>query len=188
MNESPVNIALPDETVMNKIFVIRDFKVMLDRDLAELYGVETKVLKQSVRRNLSRSPPDFMFEMSPQEFEEWRDEFATPADKKGLRYAPFCFTEQGVAMLSSILNSERAIQVNIRIIRVFIRMRELLSTQKDLTIRIEHAEYKLANHDDKIHLIFEYLRQLEQSRQEKTETKKREPPGFKSGTGQGNGS
>src|SRR3989304_8612790 len=95
------SIAIPDEVVMSKIYIVRGIKIMLDRDLAELYGVETKVLKQSVKRNISRFPKDFMFEMSEREFEDWRKKFiTTAADMKGLRYAPFCFTEQGVAMLS----------------------------------------------------------------------------------------
>lgn len=103
---------------MSKIYVIRDQKVMLDRDLAELYGVETKVLKQAVRRNMTRFPEDFMFEMTKEELENWRSQFVTSKeDRQGLRYMPFCFTEQGVTMLSCVLNSERAIHVNIQIIR-----------------------------------------------------------------------
>lgn len=180
MSESAKNIAIPDEIVMNKIYVIRNLKVMLDRDLAELYGVETKVLKQSVRRNISRFPSDFMFEMSSKEFNEWRNEFViTSGDKKGLRYAPFCFTEQGVAMLSSILNSERAIQVNIQIIRVFTKMRELLATHKDILAHLDKIEHKLAGHDEKIMLIFEYLKQLEKTKQQETDLKNRPRIGYK---------
>jgi hypothetical protein len=104
MSDLIKSIAIPDEVVMSKIYVIRNVKVMPDRDLSELYGVETKVLKQSVKRNISRFPSDFMFEMSDKEFEDWRKEFVTTAeDKKGMCYAPFCSTEQGVAMLSSPL-------------------------------------------------------------------------------------
>jgi len=107
---------VPIERVANKIYVIRDTRVMLDRDLAELYGVETKVLKQAVRRNIKRFPDDFMFELSKEELTNWRSQFVTSNhDKMGLRYSPMAFTEQGVAMLSSVLNSERAIQVNILI-------------------------------------------------------------------------
>ena len=102
---------------------------MIDRDLAELYGVETKVLKQAVKRNIDRFPEDFLFEMTSDEFKDWRSQFVTSkSDKQGLRYAPYCFTEQGVTMLSCILNSARAIAVNIQIIRVFTKMRELLFT------------------------------------------------------------
>ena len=112
-------VKVPDEVIMNQIYYVREHKVMLDRDLAVLYGVETKRLKEAVRRNASRFPEDFMFEMTQQEFENWRTQFATSKeDKQGLRYAPFCFTEQGVTMLSCVLNSERAITVNIQIIRI----------------------------------------------------------------------
>ncbi|MGV8138349.1 MAG: ORF6N domain-containing protein [Mangrovibacterium sp.] len=166
---------------MSKIYVIRNEKVMLDRDLAELYGVETKVLKQSVKRNISRFPSDFMFEMSEKEFKDWRKEYITTTeDKKGLRYAPFCFTEQGVAMLSSILNSERAIQVNIQIIRIFTKMRALLATHKEILQKLEQLEKKDIEQDEKIMLIFEYLKQLEKAKQEELEFKNRPRIGFKS--------
>ena len=113
-------IAIPDVIVMSKIYVIRNKKVMIDRDLAELYGVETKRLKEAVRRNITRFPEDFMFEMTKKEFLYWRSHFASSnSEKMGLRYVRFCFTEQGVAMLSSILNSEQTIHVNIQIIRIF---------------------------------------------------------------------
>ena len=99
-------LVIPEEVIMNKIYLIRNKKVMLDRDLAELYGVETRVLKQSVRRNSNRFPSDFMFEMSTEEFHEWRSQIViSKADKMGLRYPPFCFTEHGVLMLASVLNS-----------------------------------------------------------------------------------
>ena len=120
-------VAIPDEVVMNKIYLIRDKKVMLDRDLAELYGVETKRLKEAVRRNIDRFPEEFMFELTKEEFSNWRSQFATSnADKMGLRVPPFAFTEYGVLMLASVLNSERAIQVNIQIIKIFTKMREML--------------------------------------------------------------
>ena len=107
---------VPTDTIASKIYLIRGVKVMLHRDLAELYGVETKVLKQAVRRNIDRFPADFMFEMTKMEFEDWRSQFVTSkSDKMGLRYKPMAFTEQGVAMLSSVLRSNRAIQVNIQI-------------------------------------------------------------------------
>jgi len=134
---------------------------MLDRDLAGMYDVETKRLKEAVRRNISRFPEDFMFEMNAKEFENWRTQFATSkSDKQGLRYVPFCFTEQGVAMLSSILNSETAMSVNIQIIRVFTKMRELVLTHKDILLQLEKIENKLTSHDNDIALIFGYLKQL----------------------------
>jgi phage regulator Rha-like protein len=161
-------IALAEEAIISKIYLIRGQKVMLDRDLAELYGVETKVLKQAVRRNISRFPPDFLFEMTQKELEDWRSQFVTSKeDKQGLRYAPFCFTEQGVTMLSCVLSSERAIAVNIQVIRVFAKMREMLLTHKDILIKLEQMEKKmikqggkLQKHDRDIRLIFEYLKQL----------------------------
>jgi phage regulator Rha-like protein len=161
-------IVLAEEVIISKIYLIRKQKVMLDRDLAELYGVETKVLKQAVRRNISRFPLDFMFEMTPKELEDWRSQNVTSKeDRQGLRYAPFCFTEQGVTMLSCILNSERAIAVNIQVIRVFARMRELLLTHKDILIKLEQIEKTLLQHDgrmtrheEQILLIFEALKQL----------------------------
>ncbi|HWK03411.1 MAG TPA: ORF6N domain-containing protein [Puia sp.] len=135
---------------------------MIDRDLAELYGVETKQLKRQVRRNIDRFPDDFLFELSAEEFQEWRSQFGTSneGDKMGLRYAPYVFTEQGVAMLSSVLNSERAIKVNIQIIRIFTRMRELLLTHKDILLKLEQLERKVTGHDEDIQLIFNYLKQL----------------------------
>lgn len=154
-------IAIPEEVVMSKIYLIRDEKVMIDRDLANLYGVETRVLKQAVRRNLKRFPEDFMFEMNMEEFNYWRSQNVTSkSDQKGLRYTPFCFTEQGVAQLSSVLNSERAIAVNIQIIRLFTKMRKLLLTHKDLLSEMEEIRKKVTGQDEKIELIFKYLRQF----------------------------
>jgi len=154
-------IAIPEEVVMSKIYEIRGEKVMIDRDLAELYGVETKVLKQAVRRNAHRFPEDFMFEMTKEEFQNWRSQIVTSkSEKMGLRYAPFCFTEQGVTMLSCVLNSERAIEVNIRIIRTFSKMREMLLTHKDLLLEMEEIRKKVSGQDEKIDLIFDYLKEF----------------------------
>ena len=130
------SIAIPDEVVLNKIYLIREQKVMLDMDLAELYGVETKQLKRAVRRNSDRFPEDFMFELDKEELEILRSQIGT-SSWGGVRYAPMAFTEQGVAMLSSVLNSERAVQVNIHIIRVFTRVREMLLTHKDVLLKLE---------------------------------------------------
>ena len=159
---------MADEVIVNKIYLVRGQKVMIDRDLAELYGVETKRLKEAVRRNASRFPPDFLFEMDKKELEDWRTHFASSKeDKKGLRYAPFCFTEQGVTMLSCVLNSERAIEVNIRIIRVFTKMREMLLSHKDILVKLEQIEKRLLQHDvginkqeENVQMIFQALKQL----------------------------
>jgi hypothetical protein len=161
MNNQRKSLMIPDEVVMNKIYFIRGQKVMLDRDLAELYGVATKVLKQAVKRNMKRFPEDFMFVMTKEELSNWRSQFVTSnEDLMGLRYPPFCFTEQGVAMLSSALNSDRAILVNIQIIRIFTKLREMLLTHKDLLLKMEELEKKISSHDEKIALLFEYLKQF----------------------------
>jgi len=155
-------ITIPDEIITNKIFLIRDQKVMVDRDLAELYGVETKYLKRQVKRNTNRFPEDFMFELTKEEFANWRSQFVTSnsSNKMGLRYAPYVFTEQGVAMLSSVLNSPKAIAVNIKIIRVFTKLREMLFNNKDLLLRMEKIERKLSSQNKNIELVFQYLDEL----------------------------
>ncbi len=177
MNENST-IAVPDAIIMNKIYSIRDKNVMLDSDLAELYEVETKQLKRAVRRNIKRFPDDFMFELTKNEFTNLRSQFGT-SNWGGVRYAPMAFTEQGVAMLSSVLNSERAIMVNIAIIRVFTKMRELLSTHKEILLKLEQLAKKDIEQDDKIMLIFEYLKQLEKTKQEELDQKNRNPIGYK---------
>ena len=146
-----------DEALHNKIHYIRGQKVMIDCDLAILYGVETKRLKEAVRRNKSRFPADFMFEMSDEEFENQRTQNAS---FNLLKYKPFCFTEQGVTMLSCILNSERAIEVNIRIIRVFVKMREMITTQNDILLKVEQIENKVSRHDKELKAIFGALKEL----------------------------
>ena len=148
------------KTIENKILLFRGKKVMLDRDLATLYRVETGQLKRAVRRNINRFPDDFMFELTKKEFKNWRCQFGTSNDKMGLRYVPMVFTEQGVAMLSSILNSERAIMVNIQIMRTFTKLREILATHKDLQRKIETLGRKYKQHDQKFKIVFEAIRQL----------------------------
>ena len=171
---------LPDEAIINKIYVIRGRKVMLDRDLAELYDVETRVLNQAVRRNEKRFPADFMFQLIPEEMENWKSQIViSNREKMGLRKPPLAFTEQGVAMLSSVLNSERAIMVNIQIIRVFTKMRKLLETHKEILKKLEQIEKKDIEQDQKIMLIFEYLKQLEKTKQQELEQKNRPKIGFK---------
>ena len=153
---------IPVERIERAILLIRGQKVMLDRDLAELYEVSTKRLNEQVRRNIRRFPKDFMFQLNKGEFEIWRSQIATsnPAVKMGLRRKPYAFTEQGVAMLSSILNSERAIDVNIAIMRAFVHLREILASHKDLAEKLEELQLKLGEHDEKFELIFEAIRQL----------------------------
>ena len=132
---------------------------MLDKDLAELYVVETKQLKRQVRRNMERFPEDFMFELNQQEFDNLRGQFGT-SNWGGTRYLPMAFTEQGVAMLSSVLNSPTAIKVNIQIIRVFTRIREMLTDSLSMKLEIEEIKKKLSNHSKNIELVFNYLDEL----------------------------
>ncbi len=171
---------LPDEAIINKIYIMRGKKVMVDRDLAELYGVETRVLNQAVRRNEKRFPEDFMFQMTSEEVQDWKSQIViSNTEKMGLRKPPLVFTEQGVAMLSSVLNSERAIMVNIAIIRVFTKMRELVETHKEIRQKLEQLEKKDIEQDDKIMLIFEYLKQFEQTKQQELDQKDRPKIGYK---------
>lgn len=167
MKKKKAGSLVPEEVLVNKIFLVRGKKVMVDRDLAELYGVETKRLKEAVRRNKERFPADFMFEMKAAEFKNWRTQFATsnPEARKGMRYRPFCFTEQGVTMLSCILNSPRAIDVNIRVIRVFTRLREALMSNKDILLKLEKLEKQVMKNSDDVTRIFTVLRQLLQEPQ-----------------------
>ena len=155
------NLIISEETISNKIYFIRNQKVMIDRDLALLYGIETKRLKEQVKRNISRFPEDFMFELSKEEFANWRSQFATSnSDKMGLRYAPMAFTEHGVLMLSSVLNSDKAIQTNIQIMRIFTKVRQMLLDTTEIKLDIAQIQKKLANHDKNIELVFSYLDEL----------------------------
>lgn len=167
---------IPVERIREAIILLRGQKVMLDRDLAELYGVETKALKRAVKRNADRFPDDFMFVLSPEEFAEWRSQFVTSKEtgnaavvlrrqigtskretRGGTQYAPMAFTEQGVAMLSSVLNSERAIRVNIAIMRAFVQLRHLLATHEDLARKLAELEKK---YDAQFQVVFDAIRQL----------------------------
>jgi chromosome condensin MukBEF ATPase and DNA-binding subunit MukB len=149
---------IPVERIETKILLLRGHKVMLDRDLATLYGVPTKVLKQAVRRNIERFPDDFMFVLDAQEVADWRSQFVTSnSDRMGLRYAPMAFTEQGVAMLSSVLNSPLAIQVNIAIMRTFARIRQMLASHNDLARKLEELEHR---YDQQFRVVFDALREM----------------------------
>ena len=174
-NKQPV---IPDDIVMNKIYFIRNKKVMLDKDLSELYGVETRTLKQQVKRNIERFPIDFMFQLTKDEYSNLRSQIVI-SSWGGSRYLPLAFTEQGVAMLSSVLNSKQAILVNIQIIRVFTRIRELLATHKELLYKIEKIEQKDIEQEHKIVMIFKYIKKLEKARQEEKKYKSRKKIGYK---------
>ncbi len=167
------------QIIKSKITIIRGAKVLLDRDLAELYGVETRVLKQAVRRNIKRFPEDFMFQLTKEELTNWRSQnVMSKADKMGLRYPPFAFTEQGVAMLSSVLNSDKAIDVNISIMRAFVLLRQHLSDYKDLKEQIAKLEKEMNIKFKDIHQALNYL--LEKDKAVLT-YENRERIGFKTG-------
>jgi len=150
---------ITDEAIVSKIYLIREQKVMLDRDLAVLYQVETKVFNQAVKRNMERFPEDFMFQLTDKEFENLRSQIVT-SSWGGARYLPYAFTEQGVAMLSSVLKSEVAIHVNIQIIRLFTRMRELLSTSQDILLKLADIEKRVSLSEENIQAIFNCLKEL----------------------------
>lgn len=158
-------ITLPEETIIRKIYWIRGNKVMFDFDLAAMYGVSTKVLKQAVKRNLQRFPKDFMFELTRFEFDNLRSQIVT-SSRGGTRYEPYVFTEQGVAMLSGILSSVHAIQVNIAIMRAFVQLRRFFESNTELARKIEDIEKNVASHDDKIQLIFQAIKQLIEKKDE----------------------
>ena len=156
MKKAKIDI-IPQESIESKIFSIRGKRVMFDRDLANLYQVETKVLNQAVKRNIQRFPEDFMFQITKEEFNSLMSHFVTLKRGQHRKYLPYVFTEQGVAMLSSVLNSERAIQVNIQIMRAFIKLKEMLATHKDLKQKIEEMEKK---YDYQFKIVFDAIKQL----------------------------
>jgi hypothetical protein len=175
MNE----MIIPDELIMNKILIVRGVKVMIGSDLADLYGTPTKRLNEQVKRNIKRFPDDFMFQLTEQE----KQEVVANCDHlKRLRFSPnlpYVFTEHGAVMLASILNSDRAITVNIQIVRVFTRMRQLLESHTEILRKLEQIQKKDLDQDRQILLIFEYLKQLEQARQQQDDQINRKKIGFR---------
>lgn len=173
------SLIIPDELLISKIYLFRDQKVMLDSELAELYGIETKKLNQAVNRNLDRFPIDFMFQLDQNEFLNLKSQFVTSSSKfnkttwGGRRKLPYVFTEHGVLMLSSVLNSKKAVSVNIQLVRIFIKMRELLLTHKDILLELEAIRKTVNNQDERVDMIYNYLIQFI-----KQEQKARTPIGF----------
>jgi cell division protein FtsL len=165
-------LIITEEFIVGKILLLRNKKVMIDDDLSKLYGVETKQLKRQVRRNLDRFPEDFMFELTRSEYEILRSQFGTFKQGEHSKYLPMAFTEQGVAMLSSVLNSPAAIKVNIEIIRVFTKIREVLTETLNVKLEIEHIKKKLMNHDKNIELVFNYLDEMMEKHEPKSERNK----------------
>ena len=160
-----------EEVIISRIYTIRHQKIMFDFDLAEMYGIETKRLKHAVRRNIERFPEDFMFELTKTENEILRSQFGT-SSWGGTRISPIAFTEQGVAMLSSVLNSSTAIQMNIQIIRVFAKMRQFYMDNLNLKLDIEAIKKKVDNHDKNIELVFNYLDELMDKKENEVERTK----------------
>lgn len=178
MDENNQHQDIPDERVISKIYLIRSERVMIDSDLAELYGVETRRLNEQVKRNIERFPEDFMFQLTDIEFENLKSQIAT-SSWGGRRKLPFAFTEHGVLMLTSVLNSDLAIKVNIQIMRVYSKIRSMLETNKNLLLKFEQMETKLADHDSSIMLIMEYIKQFEEARQQEISQQNRTKIGFK---------
>ena len=160
MKNIKVTQLIPQETIMSKIVLIRGKKVMLDKDLAQLYGVTAGNLNKAVKRNIERFPQDFMFRLTKNETDCLRFQFGSLKRGQHPKYLPYAFTEQGVAMLSSVLRSKRAIHVNIAIMRVFVRLKEIISTHKELAQRLAAFEKKMEQKDEEIQAIFQLIRKL----------------------------
>ena len=157
----PAAIAIPNP-IGTRIHVIRSVKVMFDFDIAELYGVPTKALNQGVKRNVQRFPEDFMFQLTREELEDWRSQFVTSnsGDKMGLRRPPYAFTEHGVTMLASVLKSDQAAQMSIRIVRAFVQLREMLVNHRELTLRVDRIEQQQNNHESVIDILIDEIDNL----------------------------
>jgi uncharacterized protein YjcR len=160
MGKTSNSSLIPADRIARMIVLLRGQKVMLDADLAQMYGVEVKQLKRQARRNIDRFPQDFMFELSSEEYRLLRCQSGTLKRGAHSKYLPYAFTEQGVAMLSSVLKSKKAIHVNIAIMRVFVRLREILSTHKDLAHKLSTLETRIDKHDHQIQSIFDAINQL----------------------------
>ncbi len=170
-------LLIPDEVVLNKIYFIRGQKVMLDRDLAELYGVKPIRLREQVKRNIIRFPENFMLQLTDEEVETMVSQNAIPSKQHLGGYLPYAFTEHGVLMLANVLRSDQAIQMSIRIIEIFVKMREMILTHKDILLKLEQIEKRVIQHDDEIQIIFDHIKLLLNPAQQK-----RNPIGFKIGS------
>jgi hypothetical protein len=173
------SIIIAEETIISKIYHVRGKQVMLSQDLADLYEVETKVLNQQVKRNIGKFPERYMFQLTKDEYDRLRSQNVTLKRGQHVKYLPYAFTEHGILMLSSVLNSERADKVNMLIIDTFVKLRELMFMHKDVVHQLEQVQNKLAEHDNQIMVIFEYLKQFEKSKQQELEQKNRRKIGFK---------
>jgi hypothetical protein len=179
MNSKANGIVIAEEVIISKIYNLRGKRVMLSQDLAELYEVETRLLNQQVKRNVSRFPERYMFQLTKDEYDRLRSQNVTLKRGQHVKYLPYAFTEHGILMLSSVLNSERAEKVNMLIIDTFVKLRELMFMHKDVVHQLEQVQNKLTEHDNQIMVIFEYLKQLEAAKQKKLEQKNRKRIGFR---------
>jgi hypothetical protein len=158
---------IPGEAIVSKIYLLRECKVMLDKDLAVLYGVESRPLRQQVKRNISRFPKHFMFQLTLKEVKFMVSQNAIPSVQSLGGSMPYAFTEHGVLMLANVLKNERAIHVSIKIIEIFVKMREILTSHKELLIKIEQIEKKVTNQDEKVELLFNYVKKFIQGEQDR---------------------
>jgi phage regulator Rha-like protein len=160
MAKARQSVVVADQVIMKKIYTIRKQKVMLDRDLAELYGVQPIRLREQVKRNIKRFPKKFMFQLIEREVDDMVSQNAIPSKQQLGGYLPYVFTEHGVLMLANVLHSETAMQVSVRLIEIFVKMREMMSTHKDILLKLERLESKVLSHDEDIKLIFNQLKML----------------------------
>ncbi len=170
---------VPQEAIISKIYLIRGKKIMLDKDLAELYEVKAIRLREQVKRNIQRFPESFMFRLTEKETDIMVSQNAIPSKQHLGGHLPYAFTEHGVLMLANVLRSERAMKMSIRIIEVFVKVREMVLTHKDILLKLQKIEQALSRHDKKILLIFEYLKQLEQAKKQQEDQDNRRLIGFK---------
>jgi hypothetical protein len=179
MDKKENSIIIAEEVIVSKIYHVRGKQVMLSQDLAELYQVETRALNQQVKRNIGKFPERYMFQLTSKEYERLRSQNVILKRGQHAKYLPYAFTEHGILMLSSVLNSDRADKVNMLIIDTFVRLRELMFVNKDLILQIEQVQNKITEHDNQLLIIFEYLNQLEKSKQEEVDQKNRPRIGYK---------
>ena len=182
MSPKGKEIVITEEIIISKIYSVRGKHVLLAQDLAELYEVETKVLNQQVKRNIRRFPERYMFQLTKDEYDRLRSQNVTLKRGQHVKYLPYAFTEHGILMLSSVLNSERADKVNMIIIDTIVKLRDLMFLHKDVVQQLEQVQNKLTEHDNQIMVIFEYLKQLEVTKHQEMEQKNRKRIGFKSGS------
>ncbi len=179
MRQENVQITISEEIIISKIYHLRGKQVMLSRDLAELYQVETKVLNQQVKRNIGKFPERYMFQLTQDEHDRLRSQNVTLKRGQHIKYLPYAFTEHGILMLSSVLRSKRADQINILIIDTFVKIRELVFLNKDLAHQLEQVQNRLTKHDSQIRILLEYLKHLEELKEKELEQKRRPRIGFK---------